>query len=363
MNNQFVTSHKIYFNDSRQMGDLRDESIHLVITSPPYPKIEMWDDLFLKFECQTYDQMHDFLEETWRECYRVLIKGGICCINIGDSVRKCNGDFRLFSNHSTIIEKCINIGFVNLPSIIWKKPTNKPNKFMGSGMIPNNAYATLEHEYVLILRKSGKKREFPRYDEKRYNSAYFFEERNVWFSDQWTDLKGESQKLKHQDLRDRSAAYPFDLAYRIINMYSIQGDTVLDPFWGTGTTTLAAMASARNSIGYEIEKDFFSVFNERKRVIPMITMDKNRQRLENHEKFIISQEEKKHPKYFATNYPFGVMNKQEKDILFYDIDSVIKENNDKISNENQNFYHEKILHKKHNYTSSRQKKQKQLSSF
>ena len=133
----------------------------------------------------------------------------------------------------------------------------RPNKFMGSGMLPAGAYATLEHEYILILRK-GNKREFKSKEDKlrRQQSAFFWEERNVWFSDIWEDLKGTKQNNIDKHIRERSGAYPFELPYRIINMFSLRGDTVLDPFLGTGTTTLACMATARNSIGYEVNPNF-----------------------------------------------------------------------------------------------------------
>ncbi len=127
---------------------------------------------------------------------------------------------------------------------------------MGSGMMPPGAYVTLEHEYVLILRK-GNKKEFKTHEEKklRRESSFFWEERNIWFSDVWMDLKGTSQNLFDNKTRDRSAAFPFELPYRLITMFSIKGDTVLDPFFGIGTAMFSAMAAARNSIGYEIDRD------------------------------------------------------------------------------------------------------------
>ena len=125
---------------------------------------------------------------------------------------------------------------------------------MGSGMLPAGAYVTLEHEYILILRK-GSKREFKLDAQKqnRRESAFFWEERNAWFSDVWMDLKGTSQNLGNRTARLRSAAFPFDLPYRLLNMFSVKGDTVVDPFLGIGTTMWAAMAAGRNCIGYEIE--------------------------------------------------------------------------------------------------------------
>jgi len=133
---------------------------------------------------------------------------------------------------------------------MWHKPTNAPNKFMGCGCLCG-AYVTSEHEHILIFRK-GTKRTFT--DEERQlrrESAFFYEERNAWFSDQW-DIQGAKQKMDGS--RERSAAYPLELPYRLINMYSMKGDTVLDPFGGLQTTSKAAMLLGRNSVGYELDK-------------------------------------------------------------------------------------------------------------
>ena len=125
---------------------------------------------------------------------------------------------------------------------------------MGSGMLPNGAYVTLEHEHILIFRNGGKRRFSVEEKERRYESAYFWEERNEWFSDVWTMI-GAKQRIKNGNSRERSAAYPVELAYRLVNMFSIAGDLVLDPFLGLGSTTLACMASGRHSVGYEIDDE------------------------------------------------------------------------------------------------------------
>ena len=243
------------------MDEIDPESVHLMVTSPPYPMIEMWDEIFSSINKEigvclkngngkkTFDLMHDELNRVWKEVDRVLVNGGIACINIGDATRKINDSFQLYSNHTKITQYFLSMNYQALPLIIWRKSTNKPNKFMGSGMLPTNAYVTLEHEYILIFRKGGN-RKFSQDDKlNRNRSAYFWEERNNWFSDVWFGLTGVSQNLNDKELRKRSGAYPFELSYRLINMYSVQGDTVLDPFLGTGTTTISAICSNRNSIG------------------------------------------------------------------------------------------------------------------
>jgi len=270
------TRHQVRVADARDLGWIPPKSVQLVVTSPPYPMIEMWDGGFGDLNPRiaealdagrgpdAFEWMHAELDRTWREAYRVLADGGFACINIGDATRTIDGNFRLYANHARVLEACLALGFQNLPAILWRKPTNAPTKFMGSGMLPAGAYVTLEHEYVLVLRK-GEKRAFRSDQEKRRRreSAFFWEERNTWFSDVWFDIVGTAQDLMGRETRDRSGAFPFELVYRLVNMFSVKHDTVLDPFLGTGTTTLAAMASERNSIGLEIEPAVRDIVHER----------------------------------------------------------------------------------------------------
>ncbi|NHI91624.1 MAG: site-specific DNA-methyltransferase [Candidatus Lokiarchaeota archaeon] len=333
---QLSTKHLLYFKNSKLMDEIEDESIDLVVTSPPYPMIEMWDDLFcmlnpkIKINLEkndgksAHDLMLNELNKTWIEIARVLKTGGIVCINIGDATRKIGKNFQIFSNHSKIINQFESLNFIILPEILWRKQSTKPNKFMGSGTLPTSAYVTQEHEFILIFRK-GEPRNFKSKDENRYNSAYFWEERNIWFSDIWMDLKGINQKLNHNDLRERSAAFPFELAYRLINMYSIQGDTVLDPFLGTGTTSFAAIASCRNSFGYETDSNFQALIDERIENINTFSNDCTKERIKNHLDFIKKRElMEKEIKYISNEYGFKVMTKQEVEIILYQIKHIKK---------------------------------------
>lgn len=258
------TTHQIHIANSQNMSCIESNSIDLIVTSPPYPMIEMWDKIMCELNpcieealslnpSYAFELMHQELDKVWSECFRVLKDGGFMCINIGDATRTINKSFSLYPNHSRIIQYCISLGLTNLPNIIWRKVTNAPNKFMGSGMLPNGAYVTLEHEWILVFRK-GDKRPYKTNAEKsnRRNSAYFWEERNQWFSDLW-DLKGVKQHISNSATRDRNASYPFLIPYRLISMYSQEGDIVLDPFLGLGTTSMAAITSGRNSIGIEID--------------------------------------------------------------------------------------------------------------
>jgi DNA modification methylase len=230
----------------------------------------------------------------------------------------------LYSNHSRILGALIKIGFSVLPLILWRKPTNAPNKFMGSGMLPAGAYVTLEHEYILIVRK-GPKREFATNREKqiRRESAFFWEERNNWFSDVWLDLNGTQQKIKINAARLRSGAFPLELAYRLVNMYSAKGDTVVDPFLGTGTTMWAAMTSGRNSIGFEIENAFRKVIFKNINTVMETSNDRIQQRIQSHLNYLETRSDAKGKfKYLNNHYNFPVISRQEVELFFNPLERI-----------------------------------------
>jgi len=338
------TTHSVCFADARKLRSVDERSIDLVVTSPPYPMIEMWDETFAGQSRKVrsaleradgdgaFEAMHQVLDPVWAEVARVLKPGGLACINIGDATRKIGDRFMLYPNHARLLSVLYQKGLSPLPAIIWRKQTNAPNKFMGSGMLPAGAYVTLEHEYVLILRK-GDKRGFDTPDEKaaRRRSAIFWEERNVWFSDVWMELKGTRQKMpkkaqmpeKHmpakqmpdKQVRERSGAFPFELPYRLINMYSVAGDTVLDPFLGAGTSLLAAMAAGRNSIGFELEAEFAQTIRDHagqaKETANQVISD----RLERHAAFVKERlAAGKAVKHSSRAYGFPVVTRQETEI-------------------------------------------------
>jgi DNA modification methylase len=324
------TLHRLITGNAGQMDALDENSVDLVLTSPPYPMIEMWDGVFcaqsptVKSALEqgqgqlAFEHMHQVLDHVWRESLRVLKPGGIMCINIGDATRSLNGQFALYANHARILNQLLALGFSSLPAILWRKPTNAPTKFMGSGMYPPGAYVTLEHEYILIVR-NGAKREFKGETDKRLRrqSAYFWEERNRWFSDIWTDLKGVPQALADKGLRQRSAAFPFELPYRLIAMFSVQDDLVLDPFAGIGTTMLAAMATARNSIGIEIDPNLAAAALKRSNECVPLGNQQLDQRLRDHLEFVKQRTANHGPlKYRNQFYGFAVMTRQEKDLRF-----------------------------------------------
>lgn len=322
-----ITHHYIHTGNSMDMDHIQSNSVQLVVTSPPYPMVQMWDDIFASQNpliadflsdgesAIIFQMMHQMLDDVWRECFRVLQPGGFLCINIGDATRTVNGKFSLFTNHTRITAACIKMGFTCLPEILWRKQTNAPNKFMGSGMLPCGAYITLEHEHILIFRK-GDKREYKTDDEKliRAKSAYFWEKRNIWFSDLW-DVKGTKQDIS-TDTRDRNAAYPVEIPYRLIQMFSQKEDTILDPFLGTGSTTVAAVMTGRNSHGYDIDSEFCKLAHNR---VMELDCDICRQvvnkHLNDHINFIEEREKSgKKVKYYNKNLDCKVMTKQETEI-------------------------------------------------
>ncbi len=332
------TLHRVHFEDSRRMPAIPSASVDLVATSPPYPMIEMWDDLFRSQNAsvaaaldrgdgrKAFELMHRSLDAVWEEARRVLKPGGIACINIGDAVRRIGDDFMLYPNHARVLSRLLELGFTPLPAILWRKPTNSPNKFMGSGMLPAGAYVTLEHEYVLIARKGGK-REFASAAEKqlRRESALFWEERNAWYSDVWMELRGARQALGDKAARQRSGAFPFELVYRLVCMFSVKGDTVLDPFLGTGTTLMAAAAAARNGIGYEIEAEFKPAVFAGTPALTHLANDRIRKRLADHLEFLEQcRRTGRALKHVNRAYGFPVVTRQETELVLNPVVSVAR---------------------------------------
>lgn len=336
------TTHRVVTGDARRLTAVADASVALVVTSPPYPMIAMWDDVFTAMDrrvraalvnapARAFEAQHKALDAVWAECHRALVPGGLLCVNIGDATRTLAGEFRMWSNHGRVLRACEALGFSVLPDILWRKPTNAPNKFMGSGMLPGGAYVTYEHEYVLVLRKGGL-RAFTGADEKRARreSAYFWEERNVWFSDVWTDLLGAGQAMAPRsrgatpldaDLRERSGAFPLELPARLVHMYSVYGDTVLDPFAGTGTTQLAAACAGRNSVGIEWEPALAERIHARIAEAPALA--RNTARLAAHRRFVADRlAAGKALGHHNTPHDVPVITAQESDLCLYEADEV-----------------------------------------
>ena len=327
------TIHRLVIEDARSVASIADNSVDLVVTSPPYPMIKMWDDIYSLQNkrirralnggkgSQAFELMHGVLDKVWKEVDRTLVPGAICCINIGDATRTIGGHFSLYPNHQRVQQQFLKLGYQCLPSILWRKVTNAPNKFMGSGMMPPSAYVTLEHEWILIFRKNRRRLfESDLEQSNRQASAYFWEERNIWFNDLW-QLPGTTQQLSLSGHRSRSGAFPFELPYRLINMYSVKGDTVLDPFLGTGTTMFAAMVSERDSIGIEIDENLRNVFLSQISTEKVLALNQYAsQRLKQHEQFVRAFE--KPINYFNTNHSVAVVTRQETKLQIRFIESI-----------------------------------------
>jgi len=305
-----------------RVGDARAqvpelEPVQLVVTSPPYPMIEMWDAGLSQASPavaealqagdgpRAFEAMHrDVLDPVWAACFERLNPGGWLCINIGDATRSLGGRFRLYSNHARILQACQHLGFDVLPDILWHKPTNAPNRFMGSGMLPGNAYVTYEHEYVLVLRKGANRRFSAAERSRRQQSAYFWEERNQWFSDVWKGLTGVRQKTDAA-VRKRTAAFPLELPLRLVQMFSIHGDRVLDPFAGTGTTLVAAAMVGRHADGVELSSELARLASDRVAEVPRLSARYAGERVDAHAAFVDRRLESGRP-FKHLHIPSGV---------------------------------------------------------
>lgn len=252
------TYHKVINGDSRNMSELRDECIHLVVTSPPYWQLKDYGTENQIGFNDTYENYINHLNLTWQECFRVLHKGGRLCINIGDQFARSvyYGRYKVIPIHSEIIKFCEIIGFDFMGSIIWQKSTTMNTSgggsVMGSFPYPRNGIVKLDFEYILIFKKQGNAPK-PTVEQKE-QSKMTTEEWNTYFNGHWY-IKGARQD-KHL------AMFPEELPKRLIKMFSFVGENILDPFLGSGTTSAVAKNLGRNSVGYEINPEFIPLIEE-----------------------------------------------------------------------------------------------------
>ena len=257
--NNTKTNHKVIRGDSRQIKELSDNSVHLVITSPPY-----WQLKDYGFDNQigyndSYESYINNLNLVWQECYRVLQNGCRLCINIGDQFARSvyYGRYKVIPIRTEIIKFCETIELDYMGSIIWQKTTTMNTTggatIMGSFPYPRNGIIKLDYEFILIFKKSGSAPKPTR--EIKEKSKMSKEEWNQYFQGHW-NFNGVRQD-------GHIAMFPEELPKRLIKMFSFVGDTILDPFVGSGTTTLAAKKLNRNSIGYEINPKFIDIIKQK----------------------------------------------------------------------------------------------------
>jgi len=258
------TRHEIWEADARQMDFIADKSVHLVVTSPPYWTLKKYNDHESQMgDIQRYEEFLHELDRVLSHCYRVLVPGGRVVCVVGDvclSRRKNKGRHTVVPLHASIQEHCRAIGFDNLAPIIWYKIANASLEASGNGSgflgkpYEPNAVIKNDIEFILMERKPGGYRS-PSLVERIY-SVIPEEQHKEWFRQIWSGLPGASTR-KHP------APFPVELASRLIRMFSFVGDTVLDPFVGSGTTSIAAWRTGRNSVGIDVEPGYVKYASSR----------------------------------------------------------------------------------------------------
>jgi site-specific DNA-methyltransferase (adenine-specific) len=253
------TNPTIIIGDSRNMNELKDDSVHLIITSPPYWQLKDYGNGSQIGFNDSYEEYINNLNLVWKECYRVLHEGCRLCVNIGDQFARAvyYGRYKIIPIREEIIKFCETIGFDYMGAIIWQKVTTCNTTggatIMGSFPYPRNGIIKLDYEFILIFKKLGDAPKVSR--EIKEKSKLTTEEWNEYFHGHW-NFSGEKQD-KHL------AMFPEELPKRLIKMFSFVDDTVLDPFLGSGTTCLAARKLGRSFVGFEINHDFLPVIKEK----------------------------------------------------------------------------------------------------
>jgi len=253
------TKHNLFLDDARQLSFLDSKSVHLIVTSPPYWTLKKYRQTEGQMGyIADYETFLDELDKVWHHCHRVLVPGGRLTCVVGDvclSRRKNQGIHTVYPLHASIQEHCRRIGFNNLAPIIWHKIANanyevaNGSTFLGKPYEPN-AVIKNDIEYILMERKLGGYRK-PLLS-SRILSIISYDNHKRWFQQIWTGVSGASTK-------SHPAPYPLEVAERLIRMFSFAGDTVLDPFMGTGTTNIAAAKWGRNSIGVEVDSHYLDL--------------------------------------------------------------------------------------------------------
>ncbi|MDK2977711.1 MAG: modification methylase, partial [Bacteroidales bacterium] len=256
---ELKTKHRVINGDSRNMNELSDNSVDLIITSPPYWQLKDYGTENQIGYNDSYEEYINHLNIVWKECYRVLDNGSRLCVNIGDQFARAvyYGRYKVIPIRTEIIKFCEAIGFDYMGAIMWQKKTTSNTtggaSLMGSYPYPKNGIISIDYEFILIFKKLGTPKKPT--NEIKELSKMTKEEWKTYFDGHW--YFGGAKQDGH------IAMFPEELPRRLIKMFSFVGDTILDPFLGSGTTSLAARNLNRNSVGYEMNPEFIPLIKRK----------------------------------------------------------------------------------------------------
>lgn len=332
-----MISHKIILGDSRYLSKIEDKSVQLIITSPPYWQLKDYGSENQIGFNDSYEEYINNLNLVWKECYRILSDGCRLCINIGDQFARSvyYGRYKVIPIRTEIIRFCETLGMDYMGAIIWQKNTTMNTSgggsVMGSFPYPRNGILKIDYEFILIFKKLGNAPKPTK--EQKEESVLSKEEWNTYFASHWTF--GGAKQNEH------IAMFPEELPRRLIKMFSFVNETVFDPFAGSGTTLLAAKNLGRNSIGYEINKDFIPIIKNKLNVEQndlnnkfIFDIDNNSENFEKDLPYIFQDPHKMDKKIDIKKIQFGskIDNKKIEEKKFFQVKNIISPNKIEIDN-------------------------------
>lgn len=335
--NNFMISHKIILGDSRYLSKIEDKSVQLIITSPPYWQLKDYGSENQIGFNDSYEEYINNLNLVWKECYRILSDGCRLCINIGDQFARSvyYGRYKVIPIRTEIIRFCETLGMDYMGAIIWQKNTTMNTSgggsVMGSFPYPRNGILKIDYEFILIFKKLGNAPKPTK--EQKEESVLSKEEWNTYFASHWTF--GGAKQNEH------IAMFPEELPRRLIKMFSFINETVFDPFAGSGTTLLAAKNLGRNSIGYEINKNFIPIIKNKLNVEQndlnnkfIFDIDNNSENFEKDLPYIFQDPHKMDKKIDVKKMQFGskIDNKKIEEEKFFQVKKIISPNKIEINN-------------------------------
>ncbi len=335
--NNFMISHKIILGDSRYLSKIEDKSVQLIITSPPYWQLKDYGSENQIGFNDSYEEYINNLNLVWKECYRILSDGCRLCINIGDQFARSvyYGRYKVIPIRTEIIRFCETLGMDYMGAIIWQKNTTMNTSgggsVMGSFPYPRNGILKIDYEFILIFKKLGNAPKPTK--EQKEESVLSKEEWNTYFASHWTF--GGAKQNEH------IAMFPEELPSRLIKMFSFVNETVFDPFAGSGTTLLAAKNLGRNSIGYEINKDFIPIIKNKLNVEQndlnnkfIFDIDNDSENFEKDLPYIFQDPHKMDKKIDIKKIQFGskIDNKKIEEEKFFQVKNIISPNKIEIDN-------------------------------